>query len=94
MPQMDIVGWIVVGFLAGALSGAVVDRGPKGCLANTTVGILGGLLGGWFATEQLHADSSRGFLGALLVAFLGAVAIRLILNALESDNHRRRRDRH
>jgi uncharacterized membrane protein YeaQ/YmgE (transglycosylase-associated protein family) len=94
MPQMDIVGWIVVGFLAGALSGAVVDRGPKGCLANTTVGILGGLLGGWFATEQLHMDSSRGFLGALLVAFLGAVAIRLILNALESDNHRRRRDRH
>ena len=94
MPQMDIVGWIVVGFLAGALSGAIVDRGPKGCLANTTVGILGGLLGGWFATEQLHMDSSRGFLGALLVAFLGAVAIRLILNALESDDRRRRRDHH
>ena len=94
MPQMDIVGWIVVGFFAGALSGAVVDRGPKGCLANTTVGILGGLLGGWFATEQLHMDSSRGFLGALLVAFLGAVVIRLILNALESDDRRRRRDHH
>ncbi len=54
MPNMDALGWIVVGFIAGALSGAVVERGPRGCLANTVVGILGGLLGGWFATQQLH----------------------------------------
>lgn len=90
MPHMEPLGWIVVGFLAGALSGAVVERGPHGCLANTVVGILGGLLGGWFATEELHMDSSRGFLGALLVAFLGSVAIRLILHALEGDDPRRR----
>ena len=91
MPHMDFVGWIVVGFFAGALSGAVVGKGPHGCLANTVVGVLGGLLGGWFATEELHSDSSHGFLGALLVAFLGAVVIRLILNALDSDDHRGRR---
>jgi uncharacterized membrane protein YeaQ/YmgE (transglycosylase-associated protein family) len=94
MPHMDFIGWIVVGFLAGALSGAVVDRGPKGCLANTAVGILGGLLGGWFATEELHMDSTRGFLGALLVAFLGAIVIRLILNALEGDDRKRGRGDH
>jgi uncharacterized membrane protein YeaQ/YmgE (transglycosylase-associated protein family) len=91
MPHMDFVGWIVVGFLAGALSGAVVERGPHGCLANTVVGVLGGLLGGWFATEEMHMDSTRGFLGALVVAFLGAVVIRLILDALDGNNHRGRR---
>ena len=32
--------------------------------------------------------------GALVVAFLGAVAIRLILNALEGDDRRRRGDHH
>jgi uncharacterized membrane protein YeaQ/YmgE (transglycosylase-associated protein family) len=91
---MDFVGWIVVGFFAGALSGAVVEKGPHGCLANTLVGITGGLLGGWFATEELHMDSSRGFLGALLVAFLGSIVIRLILDALEGNDRRdRRRDR-
>lgn len=89
---MDFVGWIVVGFLAGALSGAVVERGPHGCLANTLVGILGGLLGGWFATSQLGMDTTRGFLGALLVAFVGAVVIRLILDALEADGRRNRRE--
>ncbi len=91
---MDFVGWIVVGFFAGALSGAVVARGPHGCLANTVVGVLGGLLGGWFATEELHMDSTHGFLGALVVAFLGAVVIRLILDALESDGRSGRGGEH
>jgi uncharacterized membrane protein YeaQ/YmgE (transglycosylase-associated protein family) len=90
MPHMDVVGWIIVGFFAGALSGAVVERGPRGCLANTVVGILGGILGGWFATEQLHSGPSQGFLGALVVAFLGAIVIRFILDAIDSDNRRRR----
>jgi uncharacterized membrane protein YeaQ/YmgE (transglycosylase-associated protein family) len=87
---MDWLGWIVVGFLAGALSSAAVKRGrPGGCVGNTVVGILGGLLGGWFATEELHWSSTSGFLGALLVAFLGAVALRLILNAMEGDSRSR-----
>jgi uncharacterized membrane protein YeaQ/YmgE (transglycosylase-associated protein family) len=93
VPQMDFLGWIVVGFLAGALSGAVIERGPKGCLANTVIGILGGLFGGWFATEQLHSSQSSGFLGALLVAFLGSVVIRLILDAVDHDGKGRRRGR-
>jgi uncharacterized membrane protein YeaQ/YmgE (transglycosylase-associated protein family) len=87
---MDFLGWIVVGFLAGALSGAVVERGPHGCLANTLVGIMGGLLGGWFATEELGLDSAHGFIGALAVAFVGAVVIRLILDALDSNDGRGR----
>jgi len=94
MPHMDFLGWIVVGFLAGAFSGAVVEKGPHGCLANTVVGVLGGLLGGWFATEQLHMSSTSGFLGALLVAFLGAVVIRLILDAFEGGSGKGRRGPH
>ena len=87
MPHMEILGWIVVGFLAGALSSAVVKGGgPQGCLGNTILGILGGLFGGWFATEELHMSTTNGFFGALVVAFLGATAIRLILNALEGSD--------
>lgn len=93
MPHMDVLGWIVVGFFAGALSGAVVERGPKGCMANTVIGVLGGLFGGWFATEQLHSGPTSGFIGALVVAFLGAVIIRLVLDAIGSDNERGRRRR-
>ena len=83
MPHMEVLGWIVVGFLAGALSSGVAGRsGPQGCIGNTVVG----LLGGWFATEELHMSSTSGFLGALVVAFLGATVIRLVLNALEGND--------
>jgi uncharacterized membrane protein YeaQ/YmgE (transglycosylase-associated protein family) len=92
MPNMDIIGWIVVGFFAGALSNAVVSRaGPGGCAGNTAVGVLGGIMGGWFATEALHMGSTSGFLGALLVAFLGSVVIRLVLDAMSGEDQRRRR---
>ncbi len=88
MPNMDFLGWILVGFFAGGISGAVIKRGPKGCLANTVIGILGGLFGGWFATEQMHSGPTSGFIGALVVAFLGAVVIRLVLDAIDSNNKR------
>jgi uncharacterized membrane protein YeaQ/YmgE (transglycosylase-associated protein family) len=90
--QLDILGWIVVGFLAGWISGVIVERGgPTGCLPNIAVGVLGGILGGWFAKEELHMGPVQGFVGALIVASLGAIVIRLLLDALEGDRRSGRR---
>jgi uncharacterized membrane protein YeaQ/YmgE (transglycosylase-associated protein family) len=87
---MDIIGWIVVGFFAGALSSAVVRHsGPNGCMGNTVIGVLGGILGGWFATEAMHMSSTSGFLGALVVAFLGSVVIRLLIDSTSGGRDKR-----
>jgi uncharacterized membrane protein YeaQ/YmgE (transglycosylase-associated protein family) len=92
VPELDIVGWIIVGFLAGWISGAVVEKGgPTGCLPNIAIGILGGIGGGWFAKEELNMSGPTTFLGALVVASLGAIVLRLILNALEGSGGRGRR---
>jgi uncharacterized membrane protein YeaQ/YmgE (transglycosylase-associated protein family) len=91
VPHLDIVGWVIVGFLAGWISGAVEHGGPTGCLPNIAVGVLGGILGGWFATEQLHMQGPPSFIGAVVVASLGAIVIRLILDAMEGDRSRRGR---
>jgi uncharacterized membrane protein YeaQ/YmgE (transglycosylase-associated protein family) len=83
MPQMDIVGWIVVGFIAGALSGVIFgDRTARGCLPNLLIGVVGGVVGGLLARGLLNLDQTQGFLGAVAVAFLGAVIIRFLLAAL------------
>lgn len=88
MLSMDLLGWIVVGFLAGWLSAMVVrNRTARGCLPNILVGILGGLLGGWLARE-LRLGDAQGFLGAVVVAFVGAVIVRAVLGTLETDRRR------
>jgi len=80
--ELSVVGWIIVGFLAGALSAAVVPgRAARGCLSTILVGVLGGILGGFLARELSLGDPS-GFLGAVVVAFVGAVIVRLLLEAV------------
>jgi len=88
MPALDLLGWIIIGFLAGALSGLVVrDRTPGGCLANILIGVLGGILGGFLARSLFGAQDVYGWLGALVVAFVGAVIVRWLL-ALVAPNDR------
>jgi uncharacterized membrane protein YeaQ/YmgE (transglycosylase-associated protein family) len=74
------LGWIIVGFFAGALSGVVVrDRTPGGCLANILIGILGGIVGGIIARQLFEQNEIAGWIGAFLVAFVGAVIVRWLL---------------
>ena len=82
MLDMNFLGWIVVGFFAGWISGGLVGaRTARGCLPNILVGILGGLLGGWLATE-LGFGQAQGFIAALVVAIFGSLVVRLLLNAM------------
>ena len=86
MPVLDIVGWIIIGFLAGALSGLVVrNRTAGGCLANILIGVLGGLLGGYLARELFGQEAVYGWIGALVVAFVGAVIVRFLLGLVTHD---------
>ena len=81
--EMGFVGWIVIGFLAGSISGWFVGvRSAQGCLPTILVGIIGGLIGGWLSRELGFGDV-EGFLGALVFATVGAIVVRIVLRALE-----------
>ena len=85
MPDLGILGWIVVGLIAGAISGALVGgRTARGCLPNIVVGIVGGIIGGWLA-QQMGFGPTNGLIAAIVVATLGSIVVRLILNALEGN---------
>ena len=82
---LGIVEWIVVGLIAGAISGAVVGgRTAKGCLPNIVVGIVGGIVGGWLAS-QMGFSPVNGLIAAIVVATLGSLVVRLVLNAITRD---------
>ncbi len=82
MLQMNVVGWIVVGFIAGAISARLVGaRTARGCLPNIVVGILGGVIGGWLA-NQMGFTEVQGFIAAVVVAVFGSLVVRLVLDAM------------
>jgi len=80
------ITWIVLGFIAGALSGLLVGgRTARGCLPNIVVGILGALLGGWLA-RQMGFGVGEGLIAAIVVAVFGAVVVRVILEAINPSD--------
>jgi uncharacterized membrane protein YeaQ/YmgE (transglycosylase-associated protein family) len=82
--DMNIIGWIVIGFLAGSISGWFVGvRSAQGCLPTILVGIVGAIIGGWLSS-QLGFGSVQGFIAALIFATLGAVLVRVVLRAIET----------
>ena len=46
------------------------------------VGIVGGLIGGWLWVNVLNQDPAGGWLGALVIATLGAALVLLALRAV------------
>ncbi len=68
---LGIIGWIVIGVVAGWLAEKVMGR-SHGLVTNLIVGVVGALIGGFIA-ENLMGQPVGGFnLVTLLVAFLGA----------------------
>jgi uncharacterized membrane protein YeaQ/YmgE (transglycosylase-associated protein family) len=86
---IGLIGWIIVGFLAGALSGLVVrNQTPGGCLANILIGVLGGIVGGILAKQIFNDNEIAGWIGAFVVAFVGAVIVRWLLGLAAPRNRR------
>jgi uncharacterized membrane protein YeaQ/YmgE (transglycosylase-associated protein family) len=79
VPDLGIFGWIIIGLVAGALAGALVPgRQSMGCLGTMLVGILGGIIGGFLWVNVLGQDEASGWLGALVLATVGAALVLLI----------------
>ena len=82
---MGILAWCVCGLLAGGLARRAVGAPRRGCFGTLAVGIIGAVLAGgvWRFVSGDDVDTFDDFdLGSIFVAFLGACALLLLLDAL------------
>jgi len=79
---LGIIGWIVIGIVAGWLAEKVMGRN-HGLLTNLIVGVIGALLGGFIAGSVLHLDVGGFNLMTLLVAFAGACLLLFLLGLIK-----------
>ena len=76
------LAWIVVGLIAGAIAARVVAGRGFGCIADIIVGIVGALIGGWLIGALFGVEGTVGFLGSIVVAFIGAALLLSVLKLL------------
>ena len=87
---MSIVGWIVVGLLAGGLARWIVKDDRTGCIYTMVVGVLGAIIGGWLMATIDKDGVDEFSIRSVLVAALGAVLLLLVLQAIAGRGRRQR----
>lgn len=83
-----LLWWLIIGLIAGFLA-SVVMRGGYGMLGDTIAGIVGGFIGGWLF-GALGVSAGGGFLGSIIVAFVGACILIALLRLLSRSHPYRR----
>ena len=80
---MSIIGWIVLGGLAGWLASKIMGTDPQqGIFMNIVVGIVGALIGG-FIMRSLGTQDVTGFnIWSFIVALIGAVVLLAVYRAV------------
>jgi uncharacterized membrane protein YeaQ/YmgE (transglycosylase-associated protein family) len=80
---MSILAWIIVGLIAGWLTGLVMKGSGYGVVVDIILGIVGALVGGFLAGVLFNVDTTTGInLTTIVVAFLGAVIVVALVRAL------------
>lgn len=76
---MGFIAWIIVGAIAGFLANLVMGS-HRGLLMMVVLGVVGGLVGGFVATNVLHMGSVNGInLESIVIATLGAIAVVFVV---------------
>lgn len=79
---MSIVGWIILGALAGWIAG-FITKGGYGFWGDILAGIVGAVVAGWVTGLVLGRDLVNGIsLESLVVAVIGAAVVILVLRML------------
>ncbi|HET8784312.1 MAG TPA: GlsB/YeaQ/YmgE family stress response membrane protein [Candidatus Limnocylindrales bacterium] len=81
---MCIIGWLVVGAIAGYLAGFIVKGDERyGVIGHIVLGIVGALVGGFIAGALTGNDYTTGInIPTIVVAVIGAVIVVVVFNAI------------
>jgi uncharacterized membrane protein YeaQ/YmgE (transglycosylase-associated protein family) len=78
---MSLIGFLIIGLVAGWLAGTIMKGRGAGLLVNLVVGVIGAYIGGFLFT--LIGLSAHGLIGSLITATIGAIALLFLIGVLK-----------
>jgi uncharacterized membrane protein YeaQ/YmgE (transglycosylase-associated protein family) len=80
--KMSIIGWILLGLIAGFIASKIVNRSGEGFILDVVLGIVGAVVGG-FIFNLIGAAGVTGFnIWSMFVAVIGAIVVLAGYHAL------------
>jgi uncharacterized membrane protein YeaQ/YmgE (transglycosylase-associated protein family) len=78
---MSIIGWLILGLIAGFIGSKIVDSQGQGVLLNIVLGIIGAIVGGLI----FSAFGAQGITGlnlwSMIVAIIGSIVVLVAYHA-------------
>jgi uncharacterized membrane protein YeaQ/YmgE (transglycosylase-associated protein family) len=81
----NIIAWLFVGLIAGALAGRIARGKGYGCLGDIILGLVGSVIGGLIINPFIKGSIATDFLGTTSVALLGALVLILAVRAVRGS---------
>ncbi|MBA3525976.1 MAG: GlsB/YeaQ/YmgE family stress response membrane protein [Pseudomonadota bacterium] len=81
MESYGILGWIIIGGIAGGLAKLLMPgKDPGGCIITILLGIVGAFIAGWLgqAVGWYDAGEGAGFVAAIIGAFIILAIYRIV----------------
>ncbi len=92
MSLQNLIGWIVIGLIAGFLASRLMGKGGYGVIGDIIIGLVGALVGGFLASllklgGGLNPNDPISW-GSLALAVAGAVILIFVLRAVSGKGSR------
>jgi len=79
---MSILGWLVLGLIAGFIASKIVNKSGEGLILDIVLGVVGAFLGGFLFT-QFGAVGVTGFnIYSMFVAVIGAIVVLVLYHLI------------
>jgi uncharacterized membrane protein YeaQ/YmgE (transglycosylase-associated protein family) len=81
-----LIAWIIIGLIAGWLTGKLMKGSGFGFFMDMIVGLVGALLGGFLASHLgLGGVGQHGLTVSIIIATIGAVILTLIVRLISGN---------
>lgn len=82
---MSVIGWIVLGLVAGFIGSKIVNKSGQGFILDIVLGVVGAVAGG-FIFSLFGATGVTGFnIYSLIVAVIGSVVVLWLYHAITGN---------
>lgn len=78
-----IIAWIIIGIVAGWITGKLMKGSGFGAIMDIVVGLIGAMIGGFLSSHLgFGGVGEHGLIASILIAVIGAVLLTLVVRLI------------